>query len=1191
MTISSFFKDIYLMYKSACVIQQFNIGVVVIALMYFVLIFGVAGSTLISTIVFLFKGKEKSFKNRQLFFEKIIFFNLCLLMLSVPLTISRITKSSFLVPKETLTTFMAGILSYLWLLKILDVPEKFKFKKTPLDIPILCMIITMLFSMFNSASLYLSFHTFYKVICFTLLFYVIVNNLRSLSQILILIFILALATTFSGIWGVREYLGWRPFTWSETKGRMAIISTFGNPNYLAGFLVTLVPVTMMLMTASYHIFTGKQNFNIHSPACLFCPYWILRIIIGIPVVIFFYNLIASPITKNFYVTPLLPALWILFNLFTLIFLDMARLIKVYITFFFIVLFSAILATQTRGSWLATLTAFFSIYIMFFWADGIRFFKRHKKKLIASLIILLLIIAIFTIPNPIIKKNLNLINRFRESHNLYQRLMVWFSTILMIKDYPLFGTGIGTFKYHYLMYQGRFINAPNNEKYIRYNGKALQTHNEYLQFWAELGTIGFGVLLWLVFTHIKTGLNLLKRLKNFRLFLFIGLFASNIAVFAHSVVSFPFHLSFTACIFVVMAAFIYTLDKLPLKDNEKLTLSILPVKPEVFSLSRVLLTIFLVLVFLFIQMNLLRPIIASYFWKKGLVAALKGTRLNPAYEKSKIRSGHLPNCIRSYYTEQVLAETSSILDIFFENSYQTNQLRGRLLKQKLVNAGALDASGAVLNPERCAELVDYIKIKIGLDGITAYKNALKYEPFDGELNCGMADICARLAPFFNRIRLDEFKFFNTWFFKVSGSTLIYKKAEYEYNNSLKNFMDRELFNDLANVYIKTGKMLEAEQTYKRAIFIDPLFQLAYNNAGSVNLTLSNRVKNFTEKSKFLKKAIDYFRCSIKLKPAQYKVNYNTGMLAKVILEGLLAKNKVKKSEIKLRIQQDQELKKYFDIAYKYLIRACYIGGPAKLPPRVELTRLCELTGNLDKCVKFYNTFIEYHKKKACHFTFSNIRPAKPAPQVVKNPEKLLKIKQENLKLNVDFKINIPDVAFTYGCGVGTSLTYIDPPSTYSRFYKNLGLLYHALGVIYGKLKQYKKSIKVLESAQKLLPDNVAIISDLGVAYGYSGNMKKAVAFFESVLSKSKNNAKVRLNLVQALRKLKNYKRAKVEINKIIKGNYPANIKRSAQNLLKKIEKESALIKSKNVNLNNKKTKSTVSNNSNLKGVLLKNPFLN
>ena len=92
-----------------------------------------------------------------------------------------------------------------------------------------------------------------------------------------------------------------------------------------------------------------------------------------------------------------------------------------------------------------------------------------------------------------------INRFfTASEDIRSRSMIWGNTLQIIKDYPLFGSGLGTFVQVFPMYRSFHI-----------TGLVTHSENDFLQLLSEVGALGtallavlFFFLLWRVFSGIR-----------------------------------------------------------------------------------------------------------------------------------------------------------------------------------------------------------------------------------------------------------------------------------------------------------------------------------------------------------------------------------------------------------------------------------------------------------------------------------------------------------------------------------------------------------------------------------------------------------------------------------------------------------------------------------------------------------------
>ena len=104
---------------------------------------------------------------------------------------------------------------------------------------------------------------------------------------------------------------------------------------------------------------------------------------------------------------------------------------------------------------------------------------------------MIITAIFSTENPINYTSQTVVERAASAvSGGEQRLMIWQISLLMAKDHPIIGQGIGTYKYHYLWYQGKFFEDPANQDRINLAVWTREAHNEYVQILAELGILGF-----------------------------------------------------------------------------------------------------------------------------------------------------------------------------------------------------------------------------------------------------------------------------------------------------------------------------------------------------------------------------------------------------------------------------------------------------------------------------------------------------------------------------------------------------------------------------------------------------------------------------------------------------------------------------------------------------------------------------
>ncbi|GAI15712.1 unnamed protein product, partial [marine sediment metagenome] len=280
-------------------------------------------------------------------------------------------------------------------------------------------------------------------------YFIIVNNIRDEKQINRIIGTVVLTGAALGIYGIFQYNGIDFSFWKGNVARLRVFGFFGNPGYFAGYLILPLSLTISLFFAS-----KDRNRKI----------------------LFLIGILAMGTT--------------------------------------------IIVTFTRGAYPSLGISLIFMFLLFLLSRGKSFIKENKKNFIIILTAIIIIAFLFIIPTPLSKPGTaisqikgrvsisGLINVFSSG----RRIAIWKFTGMMIKDHPILGSGIGTFKYNDLRYQAKFFEQGDNRSIYPY-GLAEKAHNEYLQLWAELGTIGLAIFLWLIIAYFNYGIRYLKREKD------------------------------------------------------------------------------------------------------------------------------------------------------------------------------------------------------------------------------------------------------------------------------------------------------------------------------------------------------------------------------------------------------------------------------------------------------------------------------------------------------------------------------------------------------------------------------------------------------------------------------------------------------------------------------------------------------
>ncbi len=196
----------------------------------------------------------------------------------------------------------------------------------------------------------------------------------------------------------------------------------------------------------------------------------------------------------------------------------------------IALITALIASMTRGAWIATGLALMviSIYILL---------KNKKGKYLIFLSIIVLFLSFTFIPNhrkEILKKRfssvLHLKDEIKKDPSLIGRLRFYKTSIHLIKKKPIIGWGFGrkTVKY---------INERLTPEWFEKRNLSLitsHTHNTFLQILLETGIMGLIGFLLIIFLFFYESFKIIK--THEKKLLPIGLILSIIAILTHGLVT-------------------------------------------------------------------------------------------------------------------------------------------------------------------------------------------------------------------------------------------------------------------------------------------------------------------------------------------------------------------------------------------------------------------------------------------------------------------------------------------------------------------------------------------------------------------------------------------------------------------------------------------------------------------------------
>jgi len=178
-----------------------------------------------------------------------------------------------------------------------------------------------------------------------------------------------------------------------------------------------------------------------------------------------------------------------------------------------------------------------------------FVMANIKKIIAG--ILCLVIISGAAGALMIKKESGYLETKKRS--LVHRLLMWKTSLLMIKDSAVIGKGIGNYRLYYPYYQGRILANPANKDFSYV--VTWMPHQNYLLIAAETGILGLGMFLLCLAVFYNIGFNIFVRQKVFSA-VALGITSGITALLGSSFFNTFYNIPSTTFIFFLLLYFLY-----------------------------------------------------------------------------------------------------------------------------------------------------------------------------------------------------------------------------------------------------------------------------------------------------------------------------------------------------------------------------------------------------------------------------------------------------------------------------------------------------------------------------------------------------------------------------------------------------------------------------------------------------------
>ncbi len=385
--------------------------------------------------------------------DRIITYSFYLLFFLTPLFWTSLNYELFEYNKMILVYGLTIVIVGTWILKMIN-DKRLTINRTPLDIPLLLFLGANILSTIFSIDRHTSIWGYYSrsnggllsIISYLLLYWAFVSNFPK-DKIKTLLKFAAVSGLIISLWGIFEHFGVSPsciilrgeFNAScwVQDVQARVFASLGQPNWMAAYL------SMLIFPAMYFLLTATTRKSLTTYYLLLTTYYLA----------FTFTYSRGP-TLGLIVG--------------------------------IIVFLGLLLKDKKSinlkSLLLPLIAFFLINIIF--GSALTNFRLVSK--------------FASPPRPAIGLPTTSVTQLEvggtESGQI--RFIVWQGALDIFKNYPIFGSGVETFAYSYYQYRPASHNLTSEWDFL-YN----KAHNEYLNYLATTGLVGFGSYCIIIITFI------------------------------------------------------------------------------------------------------------------------------------------------------------------------------------------------------------------------------------------------------------------------------------------------------------------------------------------------------------------------------------------------------------------------------------------------------------------------------------------------------------------------------------------------------------------------------------------------------------------------------------------------------------------------------------------------------------------
>jgi len=201
--------------------------------------------------------------------------------------------------------------------------------------------------------------------------------------------------------------------------------------------------------------------------------------------------------------------------------------------------------------------YISVLLLIFLLSRLKETLKERAPVLIIWFLLILLLFIFFLKAGVVWNRLATLFK-RESFVVLGHGYSWLDVLRIWRDFPIFGTGLGTFGSISAMY-----------KSLSGQGLYVYAHNDYLQLLSEAGLAGFIIAAIFFGLYLFSTIKLwLKRREPYVVCLALGGICSILGMLIYSLLDFNLHIPAVALLFFIIMGLVYRIILLERKDEAR-----------------------------------------------------------------------------------------------------------------------------------------------------------------------------------------------------------------------------------------------------------------------------------------------------------------------------------------------------------------------------------------------------------------------------------------------------------------------------------------------------------------------------------------------------------------------------------------------------------------------------------------------